>query len=160
MNEPMILEIGQRLGWTLVHSVWQFALIALSLAIGLRLLRGCSSHLRYGFMLTALFAMAVASSVTFFAVDAVAVTAESDQNVGESLRESQIVGQTSNDRLSETELRANADYMGRQRSEEARAVDTPNGFRRSASAAASPRIIENMLIEVATTTQSLASRMA
>jgi hypothetical protein len=29
MNNAFILDISQRIGWTLVHSVWQFALIAL-----------------------------------------------------------------------------------------------------------------------------------
>ncbi len=42
MNNAFILDVSQRIGWTLVHSVWQFALIALLLRIGLRLLRGCS----------------------------------------------------------------------------------------------------------------------
>ena len=52
MNDAFLLDISQRLGWTLVHSVWHFAIIALLLAFGLRLLRDCSSHLRYSFMLS------------------------------------------------------------------------------------------------------------
>jgi hypothetical protein len=28
MNDALIQSIGQRFGWTLVHSVWQFALVA------------------------------------------------------------------------------------------------------------------------------------
>ena len=40
-------EIIQRLGWTLVHFVWQAAAIALLLAIVLRLLHKSSANLRY-----------------------------------------------------------------------------------------------------------------
>ena len=40
-------EIVQRLGWTLLHFVWQAAAVALLLAILLRVLRKTSANLRY-----------------------------------------------------------------------------------------------------------------
>jgi len=40
-------EIVQRLGWTLLHFVWQAAVVALLLAILLRVLRKTSANLRY-----------------------------------------------------------------------------------------------------------------
>ena len=108
MNNAFILDMSQRIGWTLVHSVWQFALIAFVLAFGLRLLRGCSSHLRYSFMLVALCTMPIAATVTFCVVDSAIVATKSEQHVGESLRDSQIsirdsqiVEQTSHVRLGE-----------------------------------------------------------
>ena len=42
---PMVVE---RLGWVLVHSLWQFALIALLASVTVRLLRRHSAALRYG----------------------------------------------------------------------------------------------------------------
>ena len=39
--------IVQRIGWTLVHFVWQAAAIAIALAIMLKLLRKSSANLRY-----------------------------------------------------------------------------------------------------------------
>ncbi len=47
MNDMLFYEVGQRVSWTLVHSLWQFALIAVVLGIGLRLTRGRSPHGRY-----------------------------------------------------------------------------------------------------------------
>jgi len=38
----------ERTGWLLVHSAWQFALIAIVLAVALRLLRHASANARYG----------------------------------------------------------------------------------------------------------------
>ena len=109
MNNAFILVISQRIGWTLVHSVWQFALIAMSLAFGLRLLRGCSAHLRYGFMLVALCAMPIVATVTFCVVDSSIVATDIEQHVCESLRDSQIVGQSKDVRLGETDLRSSPD---------------------------------------------------
>ncbi len=90
MNNAFILDVSQRIGWTLVHSVWQFALIALLLAFGLRLLRGCSSHLRYGFMFIALCTMPIAATVTLGVVDSAIVATHIDQHVGKSLRDSRL----------------------------------------------------------------------
>ncbi|WP_303310493.1 M56 family metallopeptidase [Hymenobacter sp. BT730] len=53
------------LGWTLVHSLWQGAVVALSLAGLLLLLRRHSAQIRYGAAAVALVAMLALSMVTF-----------------------------------------------------------------------------------------------
>ena len=152
MNNAFILEMSQRIGWTLVHSVWQFALIALLLAFGLRLLRGCSSHLRYGFMLVALCAMPMAAAATFCVVDSAIVATDNQQHVGESLRDSQlslrdsqIAEQSRNVRLGETDLRVGKTDLR----------DLPDDACRSANNAASPRTWAKMLSIISTTTQGI-----
>ncbi|MFB0552622.1 MAG: M56 family metallopeptidase [Phycisphaerae bacterium] len=47
-------EIVQRLGWTLLHFIWQAAVVALLLAILLRILRKSAANLRYIFACLAL----------------------------------------------------------------------------------------------------------
>ena len=42
------------LGWTLAHSIWQIALIAGGLVVGLRLLGSASANVRYAMAVTAL----------------------------------------------------------------------------------------------------------
>lgn len=56
-------------GWTLVHFVWQGALIALGAAIGLRLLRSASAQSRYLFACLALGAMLAAPGLTAYVID-------------------------------------------------------------------------------------------
>ncbi|TWU58999.1 Regulatory protein BlaR1 [Rubripirellula tenax] len=68
MNEAILSELAQRVGWTLVHSVWQFAIIAVLLGVVLGFLRGRSPHLRYGLMLIALLAMVAVPTTTLFVV--------------------------------------------------------------------------------------------
>lgn len=51
-------KLVENLGWTLAHSVWQFALIALVLFLILRVLRGFSANTRY---LAAVFALVLAT---------------------------------------------------------------------------------------------------
>ena len=50
---PMVVE---RLGWVLVHSLWQFAVIALLAGLTDRLLRRNSAALRYAVLGTAMIA--------------------------------------------------------------------------------------------------------
>ena len=57
---PLSPAFMDRLGWVLVHSVWQFALIALAAMILDRGMRRSSSAARYWALLVALGAMAVA----------------------------------------------------------------------------------------------------
>ncbi len=134
MNNAFILDVSQRIGWTLVHSVWQFALIALLLAFGLRLLRGCSSHLRYGFMFIALCTMPIAATVTLGVVDSAIVATHIDQHVGKSLRDSRLAGHSQDVHFGETDLRT---------------VDSADDSSRSANNPASPRTWEKMLSAIA-----------
>lgn len=54
----------QRLGWTLLHFLWQGALVAALGAIGLRCLRRAGSSARYLWLLTAFAALALAPTTT------------------------------------------------------------------------------------------------
>ena len=57
-----------RLGWVLVHSVWQFAFIALAAMVLERGMRRCSAAARYWALLLALGAMAAAPVATWLAI--------------------------------------------------------------------------------------------
>src|SRR5436305_14922269 len=61
LNEPLV----QRLGWTLVHTLWQGVVLAAALALVLRLLRGAPSHVRYAAGCTAMVMMVLAAGFTF-----------------------------------------------------------------------------------------------
>ncbi|OYW13591.1 MAG: hypothetical protein B7Z55_16560, partial [Planctomycetales bacterium 12-60-4] len=52
----------ERLGWVLVHSLWQFAVVALVAGMTVRALRGKSSGLRYGILVVAM-VVAVAAPI-------------------------------------------------------------------------------------------------
>ena len=54
------------LGWTLAHSIWQIALIAGGLVVGLRLLGSASANVRYAMAVTALCISAVVPLLTYF----------------------------------------------------------------------------------------------
>lgn len=55
----------ERLGWLLIHSIWQFAILALVIAVLLRLLRSAPATVRYWASLLALGIMVIAPVVTF-----------------------------------------------------------------------------------------------
>ena len=59
-RDPLV----QRLGWVLIHFLWEGAGIGLALAILLPLLNRASSHLRYLVICAALLACAIAPVVT------------------------------------------------------------------------------------------------
>ncbi len=61
-NLPLIVE---RLGWTIVHSLWQFALIAILASAAVRLLRASSANLRYGLLGMAMTALVVVPAITW-----------------------------------------------------------------------------------------------
>ena len=62
-------EIVQKLGWTLVHFVWQAAAVALLLAVVLRLSRKSSANLRYILACSALALMVLLPVMTIRAVN-------------------------------------------------------------------------------------------
>ena len=47
LQDILSQEIVQRLGWTLLHFIWQAAAVALILTILLRVLRKSTANLRY-----------------------------------------------------------------------------------------------------------------
>ena len=59
-------EIAQRIGWTLVHSLWQFTLLAGVIQTGLILLRNRTAESRYVLACVGLTLMLVASLLTFW----------------------------------------------------------------------------------------------
>jgi beta-lactamase regulating signal transducer with metallopeptidase domain len=59
----------ERLGWTLIHTIWQFALVALVAAVLQRGLRRHSARARYAAGVVLLGAMAVAPGITCCVVD-------------------------------------------------------------------------------------------
>src|SRR5690348_11672795 len=61
LSDPLV----ERLGWMLLHSVWQALAAAAALAIALVLLRKRSANARYVASCAALFALPVALAVTF-----------------------------------------------------------------------------------------------
>lgn len=63
----MLLQSGfiQALGWTLVHAIWQVALVALLLMLALPALRKSSASVRYRVSLGAMIGAAVLSGITF-----------------------------------------------------------------------------------------------
>lgn len=62
---PLSETIVERLGWVLVHSLWQFAVLGLIAAIILRLLRDSSSNARHGLLVLILAAAVVAPVATW-----------------------------------------------------------------------------------------------
>lgn len=58
-------EIVQRLGWTLLHFIWQAAAVALILTILLRLLRKSTANLRYIIACLALALIVLLPVITF-----------------------------------------------------------------------------------------------
>ena len=66
MNMLFLPEsLVEQIGWLLVHSVWQFTLIALVVMALLRTLRRTNSAVRYGLCLTALLAVMTAPALTW-----------------------------------------------------------------------------------------------
>jgi beta-lactamase regulating signal transducer with metallopeptidase domain len=56
---------GQRLGWTLVHSIWQVTLVALVAGVVLACLRRHSARLRYGLGVVCLALMLIVPAITW-----------------------------------------------------------------------------------------------
>ena len=76
-NEQLI----ETLGWTLLHSIWQIALIALILFLALKILRGFSANLRY---------LAAVFSLVFAVVLPVATFVEFNKNAAPNLSQKAI----------------------------------------------------------------------
>ncbi len=61
LSQPMVL----RLGWTLVHFIWQAALIAVTVAIVLKCIKKQAATLRYAIASLSLVMVVVAGVVVF-----------------------------------------------------------------------------------------------
>src|SRR5208283_5498533 len=78
---------ADRIGWMLVHSLWQFALVALLIILLRRALQRCSAVTRYGALLAALAIMAAMPVATWFSpwcadVPVIAVKLDAGENPG------------------------------------------------------------------------------
>ena len=71
----------QALGWTLVHSIWQGALVALVCAAGLRAIPRLAPTARYAFACAMLGAILLAAAVTFVVVREGAAVSVARQDV-------------------------------------------------------------------------------
>jgi hypothetical protein len=67
MNAEILInsKLIENLGWTLFHSLWQIALVALALFALLKILRGFSANTRYLVSVCALTFAAVLPLITF-----------------------------------------------------------------------------------------------
>ena len=65
LSHVLSTALAERIGWTLLHSLWQFALLAVLLAGASEVLRRRSANLRYVAGCFALTAMLVVSGTTF-----------------------------------------------------------------------------------------------
>jgi|GEM_PF-6246471 len=70
LSSPVVLSLAtdqavERLGWVLIHSLWQFTVIALLAATIVRWLQCSSASVRYGVLVAALFASILAPAVTW-----------------------------------------------------------------------------------------------
>ncbi len=77
---------ADRIGWVLVHSLWQFALVGLATIVLRRALQRCSAATRYGALLTAMIIMVAMPVATWFSpwlvpAPAAAVKPEPVENV-------------------------------------------------------------------------------
>src|SRR5438876_489219 len=63
---PISESAVERLGWVLVHSLWQFALAALLAGLAVRALRRRSAATRYGVLVVALAAAVAVPAATWF----------------------------------------------------------------------------------------------
>ena len=143
MNNAFLLDMSQRIGWTLVHSIWQFALIAMLLALGPRLVRGCSSHLRYGFMLAALCVLAVMPVGTFLVLKSAALPSREF-----------IVSVPVDAKLSSAVQRLDLELVtGRELTGAVLVLDSPDGSSRSANMATGSRAMGSILSNITAMTQ-------
>lgn len=81
MELPVSEIIVERLGWVLVHSLWQFALVAVLVGLTMRIMRKNSATRRYGVLIVALSLTVAVPVVTMFSLPAPAAAAPSDNAV-------------------------------------------------------------------------------
>src|SRR5260370_25282183 len=62
---PISESMVERLGWVLVHSLWQFALVALLAGLVVRAMRRSSAAARYGVLLAAIAVLVAAPAATW-----------------------------------------------------------------------------------------------
>ena len=101
-------EVVQKLGWTLLHSLWQGGIVVLLLAVLLRVLRKSSANLRYVISCMGLAVIVLLPVVTFYVVPAPAPTSDMESVPG-SL--SPVTGQLQEVYDSDSPLQRATEYM-------------------------------------------------
>lgn len=81
MELPLSEIVVERLGWVLVHSLWQFALVALLVGITMRAMRKSSAKVRYVALIIALTLTVAAPVVTVCSLPALSSAAPSDSGI-------------------------------------------------------------------------------
>jgi len=81
LEDILSQEIVQRLGWTLIHFIWQATAVALILAILLRILRKSTANLRYIFACLALALIVLLPVITIKLVPVLAIRGTAFQAV-------------------------------------------------------------------------------
>ena len=69
INQWLASDAAWRLGWALLHSIWQLAVVAILVAVLLRMLRSSTANVRYIVALCGLLAMYVPLAVTWVNAD-------------------------------------------------------------------------------------------
>lgn len=87
----------ENLGWALLHSLWQGALVALLLACALAALRGASAAARYAAGAAALAAMLAAPALTFVYLDARSAAGGASARSSEAMLATVEAGQSAHD---------------------------------------------------------------
>src|SRR5215204_5976982 len=123
----------ENLGWTVIHSVWQIALVAFVLFLMLRILANVSANVRYAVAVAALAAAVILPGITFYQL-----TAASQQRIS--------VDKAFQEQLSGADRTA-VDRGRRQRSAYSDAVETTGagGINLTSRIAGAKRIIETYL---------------
>jgi beta-lactamase regulating signal transducer with metallopeptidase domain len=82
LEHNLTQQIVQKLGWTLLHSVWQAGLVALLLVVVLRFLCKSSANLRYVIACLGLVVIVLLPVVTFYVVPTSALTSDAESVPG------------------------------------------------------------------------------
>ncbi len=78
-------DIIERLGWVLIHSLWQFGVIAIFAAVIVSILRRRPSVTRYGVLVVAMTLMVITSCVTWILISASPTASASGYDIDASL---------------------------------------------------------------------------
>ena len=101
-------EVVQKLGWTLLHSLWQGGIVVLLLAVLLRVLQKTSANLRYVISCLGLAVIVLLPVVTFYVVPAPALTSDVESVTGSPVP---VTGQLSEVYKADLPIQQSEEYM-------------------------------------------------
>ena len=88
LSNPVVQDVAYRIGWMLVHSVWQATLVALMLAMVLRVGRAWSAAVRYVLCSAAL--ITVVTAATFRIGTSISASLGSDNGPSTPMRQRRV----------------------------------------------------------------------